>query len=90
MLWRLFVEDAESRVAFPRGVAALYRALHAGPAATRATRCSTSPAPLGALRHAVRAFPSVTASRRGRCCPAGMGPPGRTRCRAGRPTTSRR
>ncbi|MBE7245725.1 MAG: DUF2183 domain-containing protein, partial [Actinomycetospora chiangmaiensis] len=31
MLWRLFVEDAESRVAFP-GVAALYRALHAGPA----------------------------------------------------------
>ena len=29
MLWRLFVEDAESRVAFP-GVAALYRALHAG------------------------------------------------------------
>lgn len=29
MLWRLFVEDAESRVAFP-GVAALYRALYAG------------------------------------------------------------
>jgi len=29
MLWRLFVEDAESRVAFP-GVAALYRALHGG------------------------------------------------------------
>jgi phosphatidate phosphatase APP1 len=29
MLWRLFVEDAESRSAFP-GVAALYRALHAG------------------------------------------------------------
>jgi phosphatidate phosphatase APP1 len=29
MLWRLFVEDAQSRVAFP-GVAALYRALHAG------------------------------------------------------------
>src|SRR3954447_10343274 len=29
MLWRLFVQDAESRVAFP-GVAALYRALHAG------------------------------------------------------------
>lgn len=29
MLWRLFVEDAASRVAFP-GVAALYRALHAG------------------------------------------------------------
>ncbi|WP_414476017.1 App1 family protein [Microvirga sp. M2] len=29
MLWRLFVEDAESRTAFP-GVAALYRALHAG------------------------------------------------------------
>ena len=29
MLWRLFVEDAESRVAFP-GVATLYRALHAG------------------------------------------------------------
>jgi phosphatidate phosphatase APP1 len=29
MLWRLFVEGAESRVAFP-GVAALYRALHAG------------------------------------------------------------
>ena len=29
MLWRLFVEDAESRVAFP-GVAALYRGLHAG------------------------------------------------------------
>jgi phosphatidate phosphatase APP1 len=29
MLWRLFVEDAESRVAFP-GVGALYRALHAG------------------------------------------------------------
>jgi phosphatidate phosphatase APP1 len=31
MLWRLFVEDAQSRVAFP-GVAALYRALHAGAA----------------------------------------------------------
>lgn len=30
MLWRLFVEDAESRVAFP-GVTSLYRALHAGP-----------------------------------------------------------
>nr|WP_037281273.1 phosphatase domain-containing protein [Rubellimicrobium mesophilum] len=30
MLWRLFVADAQSRVAFP-GVAALYRALHAGP-----------------------------------------------------------
>ncbi|WP_207458254.1 phosphatase domain-containing protein [Azospirillum sp. SYSU D00513] len=29
MLWRLFVEDAESRTAFP-GVAALYRALHGG------------------------------------------------------------
>jgi phosphatidate phosphatase APP1 len=29
MLWRLFVEDAESRVPFP-GVAALYRALHTG------------------------------------------------------------
>jgi phosphatidate phosphatase APP1 len=30
MLWRLFVEDAGSRTVFP-GVAALYRALHAGP-----------------------------------------------------------
>ncbi len=30
MLWRLFVADAESRVAFP-GAASLYRALHAGP-----------------------------------------------------------
>ncbi|WP_027132597.1 App1 family protein [Geminicoccus roseus] len=29
MLWRLFVEDAADRVAFP-GVAALYRAFHAG------------------------------------------------------------
>jgi phosphatidate phosphatase APP1 len=29
MLWRLFVEDADRRVAFP-GVGALYRALHAG------------------------------------------------------------
>jgi phosphatidate phosphatase APP1 len=29
MLWRLFVADAQSRVAFP-GVAALYRALYAG------------------------------------------------------------
>jgi phosphatidate phosphatase APP1 len=29
MLWRLFIEDAQSRVAFP-GVGALYRALHAG------------------------------------------------------------
>ncbi|MDQ0442140.1 App1 family protein [Methylobacterium persicinum] len=29
MLWRLFVEDAASRVAFP-GAAALYRALHVG------------------------------------------------------------
>lgn len=29
MLWRLFVADAEDRVAFP-GVAALYRGLHAG------------------------------------------------------------
>ncbi len=31
MLWRLFVQPAESRVAFP-GVAALYRGLHEGPA----------------------------------------------------------
>ncbi|MEX2470992.1 MAG: phosphatase domain-containing protein [Gemmatimonadota bacterium] len=30
MLWRLFVQDAESRAAFP-GVAALYRGLHDGP-----------------------------------------------------------
>ncbi len=30
MLWRLFVQDAESRVAFP-GAAALYQALHDGP-----------------------------------------------------------
>jgi phosphatidate phosphatase APP1 len=30
MLWRLFVESAQSRVAFP-GVAAFYRALHGGP-----------------------------------------------------------
>lgn len=29
MMWRLFVQSAESRVAFP-GVAALYRALHSG------------------------------------------------------------
>jgi phosphatidate phosphatase APP1 len=29
MMWRLFVEDAQSRIAFP-GVAALYRALHTG------------------------------------------------------------
>ena len=29
MMWRLFVRDADSRTAFP-GVAALYRALHAG------------------------------------------------------------
>ncbi len=30
MLWRLFLQDADSRVAFP-GVAAFYRALHDGP-----------------------------------------------------------
>ncbi len=30
MLWRLFVQDAESRTVFP-GVSVLYRALHAGP-----------------------------------------------------------
>lgn len=30
MLWRLFVQDAESRTVFP-GVSHLYRALHAGP-----------------------------------------------------------
>src|SRR5215210_5157195 len=35
MLWRLFVQDAESRVAFP-GVAALYRALYAGVPGTEA------------------------------------------------------
>ncbi|WP_375454605.1 App1 family protein [uncultured Methylobacterium sp.] len=35
MLWRLFVEDAGSRVAFP-GVAALYRALYVGPDGTQA------------------------------------------------------
>jgi phosphatidate phosphatase APP1 len=35
MLWRLFVQDAESRVAFP-GVAALYRALYAGRSGTEA------------------------------------------------------
>lgn len=35
MLWRLFVEDAESRVPFP-GVAALYRALHAGASGSEA------------------------------------------------------
>jgi phosphatidate phosphatase APP1 len=33
MLWRLFVADAQSRVAFP-GVAALYRALHDGASGT--------------------------------------------------------
>ncbi len=33
MMWRLFVADAQSRVAFP-GVAALYRALHAGVSGT--------------------------------------------------------
>lgn len=31
MLWRLFVADAEDRIAFP-GVASLYRGLHEGPA----------------------------------------------------------
>lgn len=35
MLWRLFMQSAESRVAFP-GMAALCRALHAGPAGTGA------------------------------------------------------
>lgn len=35
MLWRLFVEEAENRVAFP-GVAALYRALYVGPEGTQA------------------------------------------------------
>ena len=35
MLWRLFVADAASRVAFP-GAAALYRALHAGAAGNEA------------------------------------------------------
>ncbi len=34
MLWRLFVSDAQSRVAFP-GVAALYRALHNGVSGTQ-------------------------------------------------------
>jgi phosphatidate phosphatase APP1 len=33
MMWRLFVADAQSRVAFP-GVAAFYRALHAGVSGT--------------------------------------------------------
>jgi phosphatidate phosphatase APP1 len=35
MFWRLFLQGAESRVAFP-GVAALYRALHAGASGTEA------------------------------------------------------
>src|SRR3712207_5416423 len=35
MLWNLFVQDAESRVAFP-GVAALYRAFYAGQSGTEA------------------------------------------------------
>ncbi|ACL55250.1 App1 family protein [Methylobacterium nodulans] len=47
MLWRLFVADAASRVAFP-GVAALYRALHAGPAgAERNPMLYVSRAPWG-------------------------------------------
>ncbi|WP_118136692.1 App1 family protein [Oceanicella sp. SM1341] len=35
MMWRLFVQDAESRTAFP-GVSVLYRAFHAGPGGTEA------------------------------------------------------
>ncbi|WP_407518520.1 App1 family protein [Methylobacterium oryzisoli] len=47
MLWRLFVADAQSRVAFP-GVAALYRALHDGAAgAERNPMLYVSRAPWG-------------------------------------------
>ncbi|QDL92574.1 DUF2183 domain-containing protein [Paroceanicella profunda] len=35
MMWRLFVQDAESRTAFP-GVSVLYRAFHAGPSGQEA------------------------------------------------------
>ena len=49
MLWRLFVAEARSRVAFP-GVAAFYRALHDGAGGGETTRCSLrTPCPLGQL-----------------------------------------
>lgn len=64
MLWRLFVEDAESRVAFP-GVATLYRALHDGRAGERNPMLYVSRAPWGLYevlsaffaRHAIPAGP---------------------------------
>lgn len=64
MLWRLFVEDAESRVAFP-GVATLYRALHDGAGDERNPMLYVSRAPWGLYevlseffaRHAIPAGP---------------------------------
>jgi phosphatidate phosphatase APP1 len=64
MLWRLFVEDAESRVAFP-GVAMLYRALHDGAGAEHNPMLYVSRAPWGLYdvlseffaRHAIPAGP---------------------------------
>lgn len=64
MLWRLFVEDAESRVAFP-GVATLYRALHDGAGDEQNPMLYVSRAPWGLYdvlseffaRHAIPAGP---------------------------------
>ncbi|AWN38146.1 App1 family protein [Methylobacterium radiodurans] len=64
MLWRLFVEDAESRTAFP-GVATLYRALHDGADGEQNPMLYVSRAPWGLYdvlseffaRHAIPAGP---------------------------------
>ncbi len=74
MLWRLFVEDAENRVAFP-GAAALYRALYAGPCGGEGpTPCSTCPERPGALRHAQRVLRPAPDPGGAGDVPARMGP----------------
>ena len=89
MLWRLFVQDAESRTVFP-GVSHLYRALHAGAAGDEAQPDALRLArALGHLRASSRRSSSATTSRSGRSCScASGGSAGGTRCRAAPSTTS--
>ena len=89
MLWRLFVQDAESRTVFPGVVAPLPGAARRRVGATSATRCSTSRARPGASTTSSRRSSSATRSRSGRSCScANGGSAGASRCRGGRSTTS--
>jgi phosphatidate phosphatase APP1 len=72
MLWRLFVQDAESRTVFP-GVSHLYRALHAGASGDEANAMLyISRAPWASTRSS-RSSSAATRSRSGRSCSCASG-----------------